>query len=247
VVDVSIFCLIYRSTQYMDFMYRQVMEFTPSVREDWGTEFFFVLNDPTPEVERHARDMNYPFTVVNNVMHTNEELFAKGIGCPEYMNRVYAGYNMGIQLSKGKIVVMLCSDQCLSPDWLENLLKYLAPGTCITSMSIERDTTFPGTYYGQFGNHPNNLNKRGYLDRIKKLKTTGLVRKGAFMPLAMYRADAFKVGLFPEGNVAGRTFEDIPVECGDERFITNLRDRGIERYVSLDSVIYHIKEGERDE
>jgi hypothetical protein len=229
-------------------MYDQVMKFTPMVSEDWGAEFFFIANDPTPELWKHLCEKNYPAYLNINWPKTNDELFAMGIGCPEYMHRVYCGYNEGIRFAKGKIIVMLCSDQCLSPDWLENLLKYLAPGTCITSMSIERSgyKTLPGQYTGDFGDHPNRLDLR-YLDAIKKLKTTGLVRGGAFMPLAMYRKDAFLVGLFPEGNIAGSTFDDIPTQCGDERFISNLRDMGIERYTSLDSVIYHIKEGERDE
>lgn len=244
-VNVSVFCLIYKSTQYMDFMYNQVIQFTPMVRDDWA-EFFFVLNDPTPEVVAHAEKKKYPFIMVLNEKLTEDQLFARGIGCPEYMNRVYAGYNEGIRHAKGDVVVMLCSDQCLSPDWLENLLKYLAPGTCITSMSIEREKEFKGTYSGDFGDHPKRLDL-SYLDHIEKLKTTGLVRGGAFMPLAMYRRDAFRVGLFPEGNIAGKTFNDIPIECGDERFITNLRNIGVERYTALDSIIYHIKEGERDE
>lgn len=246
-VNISVFCLIYKSTQYMDFMYDQLIQFTPMIRDDWA-EFFFVLNDPTNEVVEHAKKKGYPFIHIDNERLTNDELFARGIGCPEYMNRVYKGYNAGIEHARGEVIVMLCSDQCLSPDWLENLLKYLAPGTCITSMSIERSgyKTLPGQYTGDFGDHPNRLDLR-YLDAIKKLKMTGLVRGGAYMPLAMYREDAFKVGLFPEGNIAGSTFDDIPTQCGDERFISNLRDIGVERYTSLDSVIYHIKEGERDE
>lgn len=244
-VEISIFCLIYRSKQYAEFMYEQVYRFTPHVK-DGRAEFFFIANDATPELLAYLKMKGYRHIINVNPILSDDELFAKGIGCPEYMNRVYRGYNTGIMAAKGKIIVMLCSDQCLSPDWLENMLKYLAPGTCITSMSIERDKRFPGTYHGDYGNHPNRLDYK-YLDAVKELKTTGLIRGGGYMPLAMYREDAFKVGLFPEGNIAGSSFDDIPEQCGDERFIANLSDAGIERYTSLDSIIYHIKEGERDE
>lgn len=244
-VEISIFCLIYRSKQYADFMHEQVYRFTPHV-SDGRAEFFFIANDATPEILAYLKMRDYRHIINVNPMLTDDELFAKGIGCPEYMYRVYRGYNTGILASKGKIIVMLCSDQCLSPDWLENLLKYLAPGTCITSMSIERQREFPGTYHGNFGDHPSRIDYE-YLNAVKELKTTGLVQTGPYMPLAMYREDAVKVGFIPEGNIAGSSFDDIPEQCGDERFIQNLRDAGIERYTSLDSIIYHIKEGERDE
>jgi hypothetical protein len=213
-------------------------------------EFFFIANDPTEELLRHLQERKYPFFLNRNKKKTDEELFRRGYGTPEYVHRVYRGFNVGIEKSRGEIVVLLNSDNCASPDWLENLLKYLGPDMIVTSQLAERSHpkhgVFPGAYHCEFGNHPGNFNEPEFLAFVERFKLTGLIEGGAYMPCAVYVENAVKVGLYPEGNIAGKSFDDI-VEYGDERFFHNLSDAGITHVTALDSIVYHFKEGEIDD
>jgi hypothetical protein len=213
-------------------------------------EFFFIANDPTEELLKHLQEKNYPFYLNVNERKTDEELFRMGYGTPEYIHRVYRGFNEGIRKARGEIVVLLNSDNCASPDWLENLLKYLGPDTIVTSQLTERSHpkhgVFPGAYHAEFGNHPENFNEPAFLAFVERFKVTGIIEGGPYMPCALYKENAVKVGLYPEGNIAGITLEDI-VEYGDECFFRKLSDAGISHVTALDSIMYHFKEGEMDD
>ena len=248
-VKISIVSLIYCSSKYADWIYESVHRFTPMLATG-EAEFFFVANDPTDNLLRHLEEKKYPFFLNRNEKKSDEELFLLGYGAPEYIHRVYRGFNIGIEKSRGEIVVLLNSDNCASSDWLENLLKYLGPNTIVSSQLAERAHpkygVFPGAYHCEFGNHPDNFNEPEFLAFVERFKMTGIVEGGAYMPCAIYRENAIKVGMYPEGNIAGINFEDI-VECGDERFFHSLSKAGITHVTALDSIMYHFKEGEMDD
>ena len=65
------------------------------------------------------------------------------------------------------------------------------------------------------------------------------------MPVCMYKNIALYAGLYPEGNIAGNTKEEI-VSYGDQYFFKKLSSFGVKHYTSLDSIVYHLKEGERE-
>jgi hypothetical protein len=245
-VEVSIFSLIYQSPEWADFVYNSIHKYTPMV-ERGEAEFFFVANDATPEVLEHLSRMKYQFHILNNERLSDKELFAKGYGKPEYISRVYKGFNFGIEKSQGRIVVIVNSDMAFSPDWLENLLKYVTENTVITTQLVERDHPkfgiFHGVYHGEFGCSISDFKEEQFLEFVLKIKTTALIPGKGFSPCAFYKSTANKVGLYPEGNIAGKSFEDV-VECGDERFFWKLAKIGIPHYTALDSIAYHFKEGE---
>nr|WP_245249572.1 glycosyltransferase [Methanolinea mesophila] len=166
------------------------------------------------------------------------------------MQYVYKGYNKGITSASGDIVVLVNSDNCFSPDWLENLLKYLGPDSIITSHLVERNHPehgiFPDASYCDFGNSPKNFDETGFLKFVEQKKVTGLTKGGAYMPCAVFKKNAIKVGLYPEGNLAGKSFKDV-VEFGDQNFYRKLSNIGVQHFTSLDSIVYHFKEGEKDE
>jgi hypothetical protein len=248
-VKVSIVSLIYCSCKYADWIYDSVHRFTPMLASG-EAEFYFIANDPTAELLRHLEKRKYPYFLNNNQKKSDEDLFRQGYGTPEYIHRVYRGFNKGIEHARGEIVVLLNSDNCASPDWLENLLKYLGPDTIVTSHLAERSHprygVFPGAYHCEFGNHPQNFDEPRFLDFVERFKMTGIIEGGAYMPCAFYKKNAVSVGLYPEGNIAGRTFDDI-VEYGDERFFHKLSDAGISHVTALDSIVYHFKEGEMED
>ncbi len=247
-VRISIICLIYKSIKLMDAVYESAMKYTPMLRNG-EAEFIFVANDPTDSVVKHLAEKKYNFVINRNKHYTEEELFQMGYGVPEYINRVYKGYNQGILQAKGDRIVLINSDNFFSPDWLENLLKYSSFKKVITSQLIERChekfSVFPGAIEHNFGDCVENFKENEFVDFTYKVRKTGLKKGGAYMPALMYRDAAIYAGLYPEGNIAGETKEEI-VRFGDEKFYDKLSDMGIEHYTALDSIVYHLKEGERE-
>jgi len=245
-VKVSIFSLIYQSSEWADFVYDSVHKYTPMLARG-DAEFFFVANDATPEVIEHLKQKAYPYYVKNNIRQTEAELFKQGYGKPEYISRVYKGFNFGIEKARGEIVVIINSDMAFSPDWLENMVKYLTEKTVITAQLVERDHpkygVFKGVYHGEFGSTMHDFREREFLGFALKKAATGLIPGKGYAPCAFYKATAEKVGGYPEGNIAGKSFDDV-VEYGDERFFYKLAKLNIPHYTNLDSIVYHFKEGE---
>lgn len=248
-VEVSIVSLIYRSRAFADWVYESVNKYTPMLASGQA-EFFFVANDPTDGVVQHLRNKEYPHCININKRYSDEELFSMGYGRPEYMSRVYRGYNEGILKAKGEIVVLVNSDNFFSPDWLENLLKYLNRNTVVSSKLIEpRHHTygvFESAIHMEFGNSIASFNEREFIDYVDQKKMSGLTIGGAYMPCALYKDTALIAGLYPQGNLASQSFDKVD-EYGDIKFFQRLASLGVQHITSLDSLVYHLKEGEKDD
>ncbi|MCE5192104.1 MAG: glycosyltransferase [Actinomycetia bacterium] len=248
-IKVSIISLIYRSKRLADWVYESVHAFTPMIARG-EAEFLFVANDPTVGLLKHLEERGYPHIVNINKHYSEAELFASRYGTPEYMSRVYRGYNEGIRAAQGDYVVLINSDNYFSPDWLENLLKYSDRGRVVTSTLVEREhpvfSVFPGAVHGEFGDTPDSFDEAAFLSFALRIRKTGLEPDGAYMPALMHRDVAIGAGLYPCGNVAGQSFDEV-VRYGDEAFYDTLRSLGVEHVTALDSISYHLKEGERDD
>ncbi|GHV90778.1 hypothetical protein AGMMS50268_12810 [Spirochaetia bacterium] len=248
-VRISIICLIYKSTKLCDWVYNSIIKYTPLLKSG-EAEFFFVANDPTANVVAHLYKNKYPFIINNNKKYTEDELFEKGYGIPEYMNRVYKGYNQGILHAKGERIVLINSDNFFSPDWLENLIKYSDSKKVISSAIVERNHekfgVFPGAIESNFGGSTEDFKEDEFINFTYRTKKTGLKPNGAYMPCLLYRDVAIYAGLYPEGNIAGKTKEEI-FRYGDEYFFDRLANIGVEHFTAKDSIVYHLKEGERED
>jgi hypothetical protein len=248
-VRISIASLIYKSVQMADWVYESVHEFTPMIKQG-EAEFFFVANDPTPSLLSHIRARGYSHIEQYNNILSDEELFQRGYAWPEYIHRVYRGYNRAILHSRGEIVVLVNSDHYFSPDWLENLLKYLDTQKIVCSQLVEpkhpKYAVYPSALNGEFGNSPQNFNKNGFLEFAMKNRRSGLYLGGAYMPCMFYKYAALYAGLYPEGNIAGKSFDQI-LMTGDEAFFDRLSKDGVQHVTAMDSVVYHLKEGEKDD
>lgn len=246
---VSIASLIYKSKVYADWVYDSIMEFTHLVPKG-EAEFFFVANDATDDLLHHLKRQNYPHYVNHNAKLTEEELFALGYAEPEYIHRVYQGWNKAIEYARGDTVVLVNSDNYFSPDWLENLLKHVSSSRIVCSKLVERwhpkHGVFPSAYHMEFGTHPNNFRKDEFLMYCRMLSRNEIEPGGSYMPCAFLKSLAIKAGLYPEGNIAGSSFHDVFV-YGDEAFFNTLFLLGAEHITALDSLVYHVKEGEMDE
>ena len=254
-LKVSIVSLIYKSTVYADFVFNQVHKYTPLIKSG-KAEFFFVTNDATDEVINHLKKNNYPFIKHNNQILSEDELFKKGIGKPEYLHRVYKAYNRCIIEAKGEYVCLVNSDMGFSPNWLENLLKNSNENTAVSSLLIERGHetlgNFPpyvngtGSQLYFCGKTPIDYDEEKFLNYIKENIeefTNKLTTGGVYMPILFSRCKALQAGLYPEGNIAGNSFNDV-IDYGDRVFMKKLKDIGVSHITSWDSIAYHFQQGE---
>ena len=108
-VEITIVCLVYRSKMLTKAVYESLYESTPKLRSG-EAELLFVANDPTTELVKFLDEQGYPYIVNVNDHLSEDELFKKGYGKPEYIRRVYQGYNQGILHAKGEKICLINSD-----------------------------------------------------------------------------------------------------------------------------------------
>lgn len=248
-VEISIVCLIYKSKQLAEALYESVLKYTPKLASGQA-EFFFIANDPTEEVMEFLESKNIPHYVNMNEHLSDEKLFSMGFGTPEYMRRVYQGYNQGILRAKGQKIVLINSDNFFSEDWLENLLKYSDYKKVVASTLVEPGQinfgVFPFAIEKDFGRTLDDFEEEKFQEFVEKNSKTGYTSGGAYMPCLLYRDIAVMAGLYPEGNIAGKSFDEV--KCyGDEFFYNRLKSFGVEHITAKDSMVYHLKEGEKSE
>lgn len=248
-VKVSIICLIYRSVKLADWVWESAQKYTPMLHTG-EAEFLFVANDPTDALLRHLQQRGYHFIVNRNVPMSDADLFAKGYAKPEYISRVYKGYNQGILAARGERIVLVNSDNYFSEDWLENLLKYATFNNIVCSQIVEpgheKHHFFPTALRADFGRTPDTFRPDDFAAYVLQHKKTGLKDGGAYMPCLFWRELAYYVGLYPEGNLAGTDFNTV-IRYGDEAFYDKLAHLGVRHVTALDSIVYHLKEGEKDD
>jgi hypothetical protein len=236
VSDVTICSLIYKSSEYADFLLRGIKKWTPK-----GYSFYFIANDPTDELLRHMENNKIPF-----FLHRNKNPAEWYIPC------VYRAWNYAVEKCETPIIVLLNSDMYPSPKWLEGLLKYLNEETVVTSTLIEPAhraglPVFQGMFKGNFGISPKTFNEQAFLEEAERIRWEGVRRNpGPYMPLAIYKDVFIKAGKFPEGNLGGTGLSN-PGISGDKIFFDKLEIMGVKHLVSMESIVYHIKEGEESE
>lgn len=248
-VEVSIVCLIYKSKKLAEAVYDSLYKYTPKLKNG-EAELLFVANDPTTELVKFLDTQGYPYIINTNEYLSEEALFELGYGAPEYMRRVYQGYNRGILHAKGQKVVLINSDNFFSEDWLENLLKYSDYKKVVCSTLVEPGHdefgVFPCAVHNDLGRTLENYKEREFQKFASRISKTGYTSGGAYMPCLIYKDIAVMAGLYPGGNIAGKSFSEVAT-YGDEKFYENLSGFGVEHITAKDSIVYHLKEGEKSE
>jgi len=227
---ISICALIYKSTRYADALWESVNEFTDPKR----ARFFFLANNASESVIFHLRARGYPF-----IEYEHEENVLDGYDPPQYMRGVYKGWNRAI-LESEETCVLVNSDMMFSPGWLEGLLRYYDGKNIVSSKLVERRHPQHGVFgraiERDFGSHPDNFQKKEFLSFVSDKRISETEEGGAYMPCVFSRARAIEVGLYPEGNPKG--------SYGDRVFFERM---GVPHITSLQSIVYHFKEGEMSE
>jgi hypothetical protein len=247
--SISIVCLIYQSVEYIDFVYKNIYKYTPELNNK-DSEFLFVANDATEEVICHLKNNNYNFLINNNKKYSEQELFKMGFAYPEYINRVYIGYNVGIKNAKNNIIVLINSDNCFSKDWLKNLMKHHRLNTVVSPRMVQPNKAFRNPKNGtfsecvDFGNSIKTYKEQEFLNWVENHKKETTSPGNPFMPVIIHKKQIEKVGYYPEGNLHNGNYNKIKF-TGDHEFFNRLEKSKITHITSNDSIIYHFNEGEK--
>lgn len=243
----TIAALVYRSTVFADWVYGSVHKYTPQLATG-EAEFLFVANDASDRVLAHLRDRDYPHVVHTNPPWTEAEHAAAGFAYPLYKFGEYRAWNRAIVEAKGQYVCLVNSDHYFSPGWFDALAAHAAPNLVVCSQLVEPGHPRYGRFYlaldGQFGRTPAAFDEAGWLDFCAARRGRGLRVLGAYMPCLIHRQAAMDAGLYPEGNLWRADGGLLP---GDEQFFHRLAEAGVVHVTANGSLVYHLKEGEKDE
>lgn len=246
--DITIVCLIYQSPEYARFVFDNIHKHTPELLNG-KAKFLFVANDPTVAVIDYLSVSDMPYVLNYNHVHTETELFRMGYAFPEYINRVYSGYNFGIRYVDTPVVVLINSDNAFSTGWLSNMYKRLSNNTVVSSTLVQpHEFINPknGSRCKIFdcGNSISNFDESGFLKYSEEIKDDSCSVGNPFMPLMLYKSQAEVVNYYPEGNLHAGNYNHI-MFTGDHAFINKLENIGVQHITSNDSIVYHFQEGEK--
>ena len=233
---VTIWCPIYRSPEYAEFIRRSVEVYTPEPHEFW----FMALDPETPVLDYLVGHPKQPWYLQRST--------TADLGPLDYLKRVYAAINLCVAESDTDVVVVVQSDNFVSPGWLSGLLEHLDRESIVTPTLVERgrvetDSTpgnhcFPGMIWQDFGTPIGAFDEAGFLALVAGRSSAGYYENpGPYMPFAVYRDVFLNYGGFPHGNQDG-----VPA---DKIFFETLAMAGIKHKVSRSSLVYHVGEGEK--
>lgn len=240
----SVVCLIYKSVEWLQFSYEQVLKFTPL--ED--VEFFYVANNAEPHVLEYLQKQHIPHYDFRTTEAQRKEW---------YINDVYRAWNFAAEQARGDFVIFINSDMAFSPGWFENLVAGYNGKNCVAGRLVESGKLRTGMYgiERNFGRSIKEYKEKEFLEYAASIQGPEINDGGLFMPLLIKKSDFLMVGGYPEGNarpgsdifkpeLALRGEEVVP---GDAIFMQKLATKGITHQTTWASVTYHFQEGEMDE
>jgi hypothetical protein len=249
---VTVICLVYQSTAYAKCFYESLHRHTPELQSG-EARLLFVANDATEEVLTFLRENDYPFVENNNPKQTLADLKQRGYAWPDYIARVYRGYNFGIQHAETPEIVLMNSDNFVSRGWLHNLRKRLDNNRVVSPVLVQPHAVFPNPINGthsrvmDFGRRLDDFEKMEphFVAWAETIKQDSVGIGNPFMPLLLYKWQAEVAGGYPCGNIADDA-GNIKL-TGDTYFFKKLAALGIEHINANDSIVYHLQEGEKYE
>lgn len=241
---VSIVCLIYKSVEWLEFVYQQVLRHT----DLQNNEFFFIANDPSEEVVQYLKCHYIPHYVWNNSAEQRKEW---------YINNVYRAWNYGAKMAQGDYLLFINSDMAFTPGWFERLFESIDGRNCVASRLVESGKLLSGQYAisRNFGRTVKEYDEENFLRYAESISKIDVHEGGLFMPLLIRKKDFWNVGGYPEGNIVANSDLREPViakkgeACvsGDVVLMEKLKSTGIRHETVFGSVVYHFQCGEMDE
>jgi Glycosyltransferases, probably involved in cell wall biogenesis len=239
----SIVCLVYKSVEWLKFVYEQVFKYTDMIDK----EFFFVANDANPSVLSYLRDNYIPHYSFTNTPQQQTEW---------YVNNVYRAYNFAAGKAQGDFIIFINTDMAFTPGWFDSLWRAYNGENCVTSRLVESGK-LPSGQYGverDFGRDYASYQESEFQEFARDLSETKLLDGGLFMPLLIRKEHFERVGGYPEGQVVLGSDLNHPViarrgeACisGDTVLMMKLQTIGIKHQTAFDSIAYHFQWGEID-
>lgn len=145
-------------------------------------------------------------------------------------------YDKGIEKAKNDIVGILHADMYIAPNYVENLIKHLKPGTVVCATRVEPPLHPPGNekIIKDFGLDFDSLNIEEFykFSQQEEINSKDKTTRGMFAPWILYKDDFQKIG----GHDFG--FAPFPFEDSDifQRWIL----AGYKMVQSRDSLVYHL-------
>ncbi|KJS03922.1 MAG: glycosyl transferase family 2 [Peptococcaceae bacterium BRH_c4a] len=239
----SIICLVYKSVEWLKFVYDQVFKHTDMADK----EFFFVANDANDAVLNYLRDNYIPHYIYTNTPQQQMEW---------YVNNVYRAYNFAAGKARGDFIVFINSDMAFTPEWFDSLWRSYNGENCVTSRLVESGKLRSGQYGVErdFGRDYSSYQEIQFQRYARELTESKLEDGGLFMPLLIRKEHFERVGGYPEGQVVLGSDIDHPViarmgeACisGDTVLMLKLKAIGIKHQTAFDSLVYHFQWGELD-
>jgi hypothetical protein len=250
--NVEVISLIYKSIQYLHFIYEQLISPLCKVG-GWDVGVRIIANDATPEVISELKSLDINYTIYN-APQPNEF----------YLNRVYRAYNFGVESSEYDNVCLVNSDLGFSTDWLKNLLKY-HDGINIPCSRLLESGKMDSGLYGvnllksvgyNFGIHPIDFRQDEWLKFAEIFKEPIIKPHGLYGPCLFNKKRFLESGMYPIGNVFLENGQikfgfpnDRPVfKSADDYYFHDVLENkyGMKHITVFDSIVYHIIEGEKD-
>ncbi len=239
----SIICLIYKSVEWLQFVYEQLFRYTDMSDK----EFFFVANDANISVQNYLQDNYIPHYILENSPEQKKEWF---------INNVYRGYNYGASQAKGDFLIFINSDMAFTPQWLEKLWAAYNGKNCVSPRLIESGKSKSGQFgiEKDFGRDCQSFQESDFQNYAASIAEPRIENGGLFMPLLIRKEDFAMVGAYPEGNIVpwSELFNPVIAEAGhacitgDNVLMLRLMARGIVHQTDFSSIVYHFQCGEAD-
>lgn len=246
--EVTVVCLIYKSTSWLEFAYRQMLKLSRQFPKG-SVELLFVANDPSEEVVDFLKDNFVPHVVHRGRKDPDEW----------YINSVYRAYNFGVSQVKTPYAYLINSDMAFHSQALRSIMRVASDSALVASRLIELGR-LPSGQYGvekDFGKNPKSFRENDFQKYAERLRRNKVVDGGLFMPL-LVNVDTFsRLGGFPEGNIleedldkyiSNKTFriaqKGAQLVPGDQAFMLRAESLGVKHQTMFDSIAYHFQEGE---
>jgi len=247
--NIELVCLIFKSKKYLNFIYNQLNS-DLCRSKDWDVSYRIVANDPTPEIEITLTEMQIPHTIYRDKSPNDF-----------YLNRVYRCWNFGATSSKYDNICFVNSDMGFSPNWLDNLLKYHDGINIPCSRLVESGRINVATErHGipkNFGMTPESFNRAEFEKYTKTISKDEIKPWGLLMPCVFEKQRFIEAGLYPPGNVfkidgikyAGYPNDRPVYKPGDVYFFEDILEKkyGMKHVTVMNSIVYHVQEGEKSE
>ncbi len=241
--EIEIITLIYKSLDYLNFIYEQLKSDYNKVR-GWDVSVRIVANDATDEV----------IAGLSELQDVNISIYSDKRPDDYYLNRVYRCWNHAVRTSGYENICFVNSDMAFSPGWLEALLN----GFDLTRMVpcsrlVESGKLLSGKHalVKDFGRTPKEFKPERWLDYSNQNRSGDLYSGGLYMPCVFSKEIFLKTGGYPEGNIYKDgigTCNGPVIKSGDACFFEDVLDRlfKVKHLTVYDSLVYHMQEGEMD-